>query len=959
MIRFTAPTTEQVAAALFKLPTPQLRRAFYDGLENPLWVKPLLKAGAFSCPPEPEEVGNGHLRNRYWPEIGYLIRMAPAVPGDVVDVLVTLENTSNASVRRAVFEIGGQIPTEQGVRLIPLLKVWGRTDFGWWSDPRDMVSFAVRLLGGDQKSRDAGRWIANLLFGAREVGDDGRTWVRAEFGLSSFWYLEELPRIVDALGVDALKALKGWLLEYIRFAGLLDEDHDSSGCIRPLIRDRDDSVLDPSERLVEVICDLALPAMVERPYETAEVLLVPSIHLLCKIALHVVSEAIQLSIESGADTTALENVGKRLLLEDAADDEYSRFEYAELAKAVAKVNPGAVEVVETFLASAYARDLEWMRDKLVNRETGKKATEEEIQDAAIGTRHLWLATIGKDALPSPLRNELQQLDSSRGEFEELGSPPGFLFSWSGPNAELAVEELAELEPDALVTRLANLSFEPEVRGPEPTHEGQARAFSDLIKANPFAVAGIENLSTKLRPIYVRAIIQGWDEALRAGEALDWQQAADLIAEVLSHSDDSDVLPEGAEFDDDHTFRNAKNSAVGLLGELLKRRADSPIPPNVRDQLAQSLIEEADDERAWHEYDAAQSDGGFDPLTMSLNWQWPKRLRALIELATDPAAVRWQEAALRVLTVELARPDKHGAASAVVGEGLAKLYNHARGWLDTQVSSLFGSAEGLSERQQVALTTAISVHHYHSALYDLLREPLLGAIAVGDDLVSGWRGQRSKPIEQIGEWIIDARIWGHQDRSDPLADAFFATTSPKSRGESMGSIAWSFFRATKVDDDIRKEFEALWDERLCHVRQHLDDAEELSGIYWCAKGDKFSSEWWLPRLVEALQLAPDIATEGFMIGRELSAASANQPRLAFNAMKLLLDKRHEEDTISFNLVRYGVAMVIANAIAAHDGELAQDAEDFLNQLGSRGNLGLEEEVKAVLGGSITQDDVEGA
>jgi hypothetical protein len=85
MPKYRVPTQEQVEATLLKIPTFQLRRVFYEGLENPLWVRPLLQAGAFTNPPEPQATDDGYLRDVYWPEISYLTRIAPQAPGDVVD----------------------------------------------------------------------------------------------------------------------------------------------------------------------------------------------------------------------------------------------------------------------------------------------------------------------------------------------------------------------------------------------------------------------------------------------------------------------------------------------------------------------------------------------------------------------------------------------------------------------------------------------------------------------------------------------------------------------------------------------------------------------------------------------------------------------------------------------------------------------------------------------------------
>lgn len=115
MSGYQAPTAELIAEALRRTPTPVLRRAFYGKLRNPLWVRPLMEAGAFTAPPEPQITDDGLIRDIYCPEVDYLARVAGEVPDDVVDVLVPLKDSNNAWVKRATAEIAAVIPAAQAL----------------------------------------------------------------------------------------------------------------------------------------------------------------------------------------------------------------------------------------------------------------------------------------------------------------------------------------------------------------------------------------------------------------------------------------------------------------------------------------------------------------------------------------------------------------------------------------------------------------------------------------------------------------------------------------------------------------------------------------------------------------------------------------------------------------------------------------------------------------------------
>ncbi|MGB3185210.1 MAG: hypothetical protein WBG36_13980 [Ornithinimicrobium sp.] len=954
MSRYKVPTAAQVQEVLLKVPTFQLRKAFYEGLRNPQWVRPLFDAGAFSTPPEPEQTTDGYIRDVYWPELSYLMRVAADAPADVVDVLLSLRESNNAWVRRSAFEIGAKIPAAETARLKPLFEAWAMAGFGWRTDPRDQVSCAIVLLeGGETK---VGRWLANYLFTPAPSKGDDPFLRKPELMLDEYWYQEELPRLVPALGVDALNAVTGWLTRYAKFSGWAEDGHDFSGRIRPSIRSREESHPSTEDSLVDALRDLAVPAMLKDPNEATDVLLRPRVQLLRKAAMFVVAEAIRQRRAADLDARHLLSAAERLLADEASDDENLRVEYAELAQAVATVDPGPLQVINGFIARAYAEDLKWIRNSLVDEGVPSAEVVVQATESADLYKHRLLSAIGEDALPPQLRTELAELEATNGAIDEALTPHGMTLAWDGPNPFSSQEEMASMSPTELVGHLASWHDTVDGWGPGPSHEGQGRELAGLLTINPLALAGVSDMVQQLRPTYLRAILRGWEAALKADLALDWTQVADLIRVVLAHVDESSFPVEGGSFDDDEDFRGAKSAAVGLLQELVKKRDSLPIPEESLALFANLLIEDADDETAWADYDGYEAgEGGWDPLTMSLNWQWPERLRGLIRLATRTSDAPWKQSAIAAMERELARQDRHGAGRAVLGESLARLFNDSSDWLRIHVDEFFGSRKGLSVGQQITLTTAIATHRYHCDLYDILSGPMIAAIGLEGELARGWRSE-SDPVQRIGKWAIDALIYGHKTAKDPLVQAFFTTASADVRGDALSSTAWSFFRAEKVDDAIRDRFAALWDERLQHVRDHPEDHKELKGFYWCAKGGKFDVEWWLPRLQEALEIEPAIAAERLMIGKELAQASLVDPATALAVLKLLLEARDEGGMVSFDLTRHAVPVVIANAMSTDDPGLKVAAEVYMNELGAKGNLQLEAEVKAVREGRIRFSDV---
>lgn len=950
MTRFQAPTGAQIEAVLRRIPTPELRRAFFEGLKNPLWVEPLAKIGMFDNPPEPEHTSDGLIRETYWPEADYLTRVAPAAPHAVVDVLLKLERSNNSWVRRAAFAIGSTIPADEAARLKPLLKSWSARGFGWRNDPREMVSLAVNLLQGGQE--DTGRWFAGLLF-RPTASATSRTPTTA---LEDFWYEDGLPRVVEAMGDDGLRTVLPWLVEYERDADNLSDSFDMTGMFRESIRSVEEPRYPSVEHaLIDAVRDLAIRAMLSDPVRARATLTDGRMVLTQRIGLHAAAEAIKGTGQGAAEAETLLRVAVEFLFSDESRDDSCRIEFGELAREVAKHSPALLEPMADFIAAGPPVGLDVLRERLQRDDEDSPAeTELRVQAVLDNWKHQWLAAVGLESLPPALKPILAELDARLGVIESPLAPSMRSWSWSGPNSPITQDEMSAMSPAELAAHLESWHDAGDGWGPAPSHNGQGRELTAVMATKPGALAGVDDLILRLRPTYLRAILEGWQAAVKSDLDLDWIQVGDLIRDVLSHGDMSSFPVEGRNGDDDVDFRWAKKAAVYLLSELVKKRETASIPHDSVAAYADLLIHSAADETAWDEYDSADQASGMDPLTLSLNEQWAIRMRGLLNLMAHGTSAAWYVAARDALEHEIGRPDRRGASRAVIGEGLGRLVTVDPDWLLPRLADLFGTPQGISRNQQIALTTALAIHHYNRTLYEMLSPSLIAAITSGEPLVAGWRGQ-DDPLQRIGEWVVGAIIWGHKTTSDPVAEKFFAVTNPKVRGKAIGHIAWSFMHAETVDDAIRDRLANLWDERVDHVRSHPEDKQELDGFHWFVKSGKFDASWWLPRLKEAVELDPELAGERFMIGKEIAASAEADPRGALDAVKVLLTERGDSGVSIWDLSENAVPIVLARAISSGDEDLKQTAIILMNELGEKGYRRLEEQVSDALGDVLAPDN----
>lgn len=947
MNTYVHPTDEQVREAIRRIPTPQLRRAFYEGLKNPYWLEPLNNHGAFSNPPARVRMADGSTGDPYWPEIEYVVRVAAEAPVVATDILIGLKDSENAWVRRALFAVGGVVPASEAARLKPVVKAWLSSGFGWRTDPREMVSFAVNLIQGGELA--TGEWVANALFRPRARKESNKP----DLVLEDYWYEVGLPRVVDALGPAGFPLVLTWLVEYEKASG----QTDGWSMSRPSIRERTSLHRDVEDALIDATRDLAIARVAVDPGDTSSRLLGADLILARRIAMFALAAALaQQDVGTGLQD-GIVATATQVLFDPRSKDERCRIEFAELAREVARHLPTALDPLVDFISDGPERSPSELRVQLRAHED-ETASETDARVLAYTERweHLWLASVGAAALPAPLLRRLAELDDRLGVVEDPLSPPFAITTWSGTRSPLAQEEMAAMSAEELVAHLESWHDFGDGWGPEPSHEGQARELMAFMTSNPRALTGISGLAQRLRPTYLRAILQAWEASIKANLEIDWTQLEVTVRDVLTHSDELDYPAEGGRGDDDPDFTWAKKAAVGLLQAAVKRSEPPRVPPDHLNTLANHLIDAASSDEAWAAYSDYESESGMDPLTLSLNWQWPVGIRGLAALVGYGPAAAWSDRARIALLNELERPDPRGASDAVVGENLGRLLNADSEWTESHIPTWFGGVDGITRRQQIALTTAMAVHHYHRSLLRLLSPSILAALALTEPIADGWDHHNSTPMQRIGEWAVKALIFGDVGWDDAVVKGFFSLGEVAERGAALGHIAWEFMHAETVEESIRDRFAGVWDARIAHVESSPADAAELREFHWVVRSGKFDPGWWLPRLKRALELDPELATQRYMIGKDIASAADVDPRGALDATKLLVGTRQSQGMALFDLSRNAVPMVVARALTSGDDQLKADATEFMNELGEGGFIELGKQVEAVLDGSVTQQDI---
>ncbi|MEC5152457.1 hypothetical protein [Cryobacterium sp. GrIS_2_6] len=955
---FDQPTTSQVHAALARLTSLQLRRAFYSKLANPLWVAPLHAEGAFSNPPAIERLDDGSYRVDPWPEIDYLVKMASLAPEEVVIALKNAANTDNPWVRRGIWEAATSLPASCAALLAPEMQGWVQESLGnSRTDPRDISRVIVILLEGGEHKK--GARLADAFYEPRAPRENPEFGLpEPTSGIESYWYADTLPGISAALGAARLRTLRKWLEKYQLGSKSFDPqtNEDTSYVWRPYATGGSaHHAHEIGDALVDAVHSAALEAATSAP-ASLDTLFKSAQPLLRRIAIDVLSEAliaerIKVDGDQATELRRSELIARAAaVLTDVSFVENAyRPEFVKLIRASAQWGT-AIDMAPLMatIEEGPPALLDERRGRLSREGDTPEETEARIQNYFQNWQHVLLSAIGRDSLTSPFADLLNELDYARGVIEHPNEPAWQVQSFSGPTSPLDAEQVKKMSDDELLAQLASWHPDPsEWAG--PTHEGQGRAVTESFTTQSGRLASRADEIKALRPTYVRAILRGWELAHESGGDLPWHEVVAICIWAVDLNDNAVVLSEGDDFDDDVNYRNLKFQALQLLESGLNRGnkpEGSPIPVGEIPAVESALTMLVAHSEPSVEYEAKHGGDNMDPLTVSLNTIRPMALRSLIKLVHRDGESASVPTALATLEAHIGDADHSLAVAAVYGEGLGRLYDSVKDWTLDHIEEMFGTEKSVTPKQQVAFSTALAVHSYHPALLNTLRVPILAALRQlsSGDQITGWKGMRSFD-QLIGDWILLGFVTGSIELDDELMIEWLRCTGAELRGNVLGHLGWQMMHWTEVDKTVLQRAMEFWDSRVAHVKATPADAAELSDFYWFIRSGKIEAVWWLPRLLDVVALVRDFRPRG-MLGEPLAEAGSHDPDTALAILERLMNGAGPDDQVSrYDLYENAIPQVLAAALDAGLPALTKRANDLMNQLGAAGFIDVLDRVKS--------------
>lgn len=950
---FESPSEELVEEVLSRLGDLQHRRVFYDGLENPKWVKPLNKAGAFSDVPVTVVDDDGFIRITPWPPGEYLVRMAPLVPTEVMSVLAPLVETTDPAPLRILTQAAAALPAENAKALVPAILRYIASPVRHWVDPALLVSIISNLAtaGFLKEAERIAQALLRPVPAPSSLEDEFPVpRQKAVAAMEEHAYHRALPAVREALaplGLKTLTLLTIWLEEYQLHSGhyFPDSGRDVSTINRPSIASHKQNrgFNRMGDSLVDAVRDEAL-SLLGRGHELAAVLAVldkSKQPLLRRIAIHTIGEAVDMSIDGCIEAA------RAILHDPSVLGSTYRNEYVNVAR---RLLP-KMEADEQTAWTDWVLSGPFIDEETLHRRAAYYAQDgEKVEDVLHRYQEVWrldvLAGIGRESLPSAAVENLEQLVQTYGEPEHPDFPNWMEVGFVEHKPPTEAEHLADMSTAEVLAFLDDWQpDESERRFDAPSIDGLARTLQGDVTKRPWAYAAVADRFADKRPIYVAHVLRGLSDALEKADPPAWQPVIGLLQAVSRWSD---VAEPGSSdhFADDR--REPQSAALEVVGHVLRR--PGPLPSDLLQNLVVVLENLALSPDPSGEFETKYGGDNMDPMTLSLNTIRPTAIATmsdlLLRLRSGNTTGTVDELATRVerKLQERMGPsvDDSLAVAAAFGRSMGKLLDANPDWVRDVQPVLLGGASSPTPYSDVVLTTMLATYYPSAKLIGAVEEHLLEMLRRenrGSTVHLGWRRER-RAAELLGDHVVELIVRGDLPLTAAIVQTYFAEATVEDRASSLGHLGWLLGQA---DGDIAEEVLSRARELINWRVEEVHaggDAGELAGFGWWAIFGRFPATWWLPVLEVAAQ-SGRLDTHG-SLGEVLEQACQHDPPRALSVLDRLLETRTEPFE-RYGLVEHAPA-VIAAALDSGKDETVEQARRLMNRLGRQGEQDLDAAVQ---------------
>ncbi|PYQ22632.1 MAG: hypothetical protein DMF79_05560, partial [Acidobacteria bacterium] len=852
----------------------------FTRIDDPAWIGPLEGHGFFADPPEPGP-GDDPRKKAYprWPASQFLARMAgrPEAQAAVARVAKTI-GTSNVLVHEDLVDAALRLPPALSAGLVPRL-VRGLGPASTSALPSKLGALAEGLARSGQVV--AARRLLGALLAHTRVDP-----LRLSRVLD-----RHLGSIVARLGVDALLAIGQALDRSIRLSrpGRPERRKDGQRYLQDHSevwspRLHGDARDGAKELLIATLRGVAERLVGENPtaiHSVVELLEQRRWWVFHRLALHVLGQ----SPSAAPDLVAARLLDRRLF------DGFGR-EYRLLAR-------------RGFGSLTEAQQSEWLGWIDAGPDPDKALADVE------GRRWRWRRL-------TPLAGTLPDVWNERASrlVREFGVPPlvdaaeqraSVPLGWPSPLAEQAIRSMS-------VEELAGFlkSWTPTTLDPLVQPQGLADRITRIVAEEPGRFAGGARLFRDLEPTYVRAVLAGFDSALRENRTFDWGPVLELghcVAEQPVQQ--PEPIWDGWK---DPSWAWAQRALVRLV--TLGLQGDTGgLPPTSRPAV-------------WGLVEALNRDprpaGRAEALGIAIQYAlWVRR-------GTGHPSGRPPDDLPDVRPIlDAAVASGVAADHEELGRNLPALVLLRESWVGSNLARLFPERDGAMELWRAAWhgyvqSGAPPDDRVLSVLQGTYRRALeiLGGEPEGDAALSSDQQALAEHLALLcGRGTLEAQGQG------VLLERFLDSAGLKLRRYFFWFVGHRL-EGEGADPAVLKRYQALWERRHAGARGNAASRPELSAFgSWFAAG-RFDAAWALEQLELVLRSAGRIDREDLVV-RRLAEMAPHHPLPAARCLALLTGLTRERAS-AFGWIG-DVEPLLAAVLRSEDEAARREAADAFRRL----------------------------
>jgi hypothetical protein len=799
------PTPETIDRTIARLSKPGAVQYFFDKLKNPEWLVPLHRRGFFMRPPSPvPDRDTRGISYPAWPELGYLQRMAEHAPDTVAEILEKIPETKNLVVRQVMLDTLYKLPPHLAAPFAGRVAAWILERGSLFFRPQGYAQFIDQIASAGLKKRSFE--IAARLFAIQPVDS-----ARNERDYLDAWHLERsMPLCLPALRrLDPAKSLHlvcSGLFGSIK-DGSRESKRDYSYIWRANIERSNYSTNTMQDVWVNTVRDLGVELSQARDFgveRTLDVLEAFGLSIFTRLGLFILAET---------PGVPAELITHRLSDDLIVSDTGYKTEYKHLVEARFASLPRTdkEQILQTVLSVPSVKDR--YGDRLRQMDPIEI---ERIDKTLLRDRLLAFGAL----LPPDVLKVRGELIEKWGELLE----PWRRGVWTGPTSPSSVEELRERSVPEVIEFIRG--WTPNQRPFGATPEGLGRVLQIDVKERSAEYSQDAEAFEGVDPTYVRALVMGLSEAVKAGKTILWEPIFALCDWVLAQ-------PRGPEAGEvfegqDPGWSWTRQSIAELFSPAFEART--------------SGLDVSHRRRVWRILEVLGSDPDptteredSDPVSVSLNTVRGQATYAILRYAfwmarfdeearkngTRESALLTEllpevsDALKRVLT------DATPGVRCIVGEWFNRLFFADRDWATAHVDRIF--PEGDDERPiwNAAWQTYLKFAGTYDPAYHVLRPKFLTALA---RIEPSEREDADGPPElALGEHLAGYywRNAGGGDARDLLMH-FIKSCSSSAAGRLIDSIGNALERADGIDAAALQRLVSLWED----VSQRHWDSDEV-------------------------------------------------------------------------------------------------------------------------------------